>query len=122
MKCKLFKKQVEKEILIELLNNICDDKNESKYLVNNAAYKKGIMFNHIQSFYNKLTEYYHVSKQYYVTRKTTYKSFITILRQLCKYFDVTYLSQIKYIKSNYEIMYHIDMTASLDSSTSGNDD
>ena len=80
------------------------------------------MFNHIQSFYDKLLEYYHVSKQYYVTRKMTYKSFITVLRQLCKYFGLTYSSQIKYIKSNYEIIYHIDMTSSLDSSTLGNDD
>ena len=41
--------------------------------------------------------------------KLTYNSFTTIIRQICKYNQITYTSQIKYDKSTYEIVYYIYM-------------
>ena len=55
----------------------------------------------------KIKNHYFPSKQNYVTRKMTYKNFITILRQICKYHHIPFTSTIKYDKSTYDISYSI---------------
>ena len=37
----------------------------------------------------------------------TYKNLITIIRQICKYNNIPFTSDIKYSKSKYEITYFI---------------
>ena len=57
----IFKKQVPKELLFKLLDNITN-KTEKYYLINTYAYKKGIFNNNIESFLVECKPYYHLSK------------------------------------------------------------
>jgi hypothetical protein len=102
----IFRKTFPKEDLIALLDDICI-KTEKYYILNNDSYKKGNYTNSIPPFINGCRQYYHVSKQKYVDRKHTYKSFMTIIRQICKLHEIIYTSDIKYDKSKYDIVYHI---------------
>ena len=101
-----FKKQIPKELLFKLLDNI-SIKNEKYYLLNTTAYKKGLFINNIESFLVECKPYYHLSKQKSIENKLTYNSFNTILRQICNNNNITHTSQIKYDKSTYEIVHYI---------------
>lgn len=106
MKSQIFKKFPSKEILYDLLNKICT-KNDNHYIFNKISYKKGEFLQLLYPFCQSLIEYYHVSKQFYITRKLTYSSFVTIIRQLCRQNNINYASKISYINSNYDIIYYI---------------
>jgi len=101
-----FKNQIPTELLFELLDNICS-KTDKYYIINNDSYKKGIFTNGINEFFEKCKPYYHLSKQKYLERKLTYNVFTTVLRQICNFNKITYTSQIKYDKSNYNIIYYV---------------
>ena len=101
-----FKKQFPIEILLELLDKICL-KNDKYYTINNDSYKKGVFNNDIADFLEACKPYYHLSKQKYLEKKLTYNSFTTVVRQICNFNKITYTSQIKYDKSNYNIIYYI---------------
>lgn len=106
MSTQIFKNDIPIEILYKLLDRICL-KNDKHYIFNTNSYKKGLYDNSIQEFVEYCKPYYHNSKKKYLERKLTYNSFSTILRQICNYNKVTYTSQIKYDKSNYDIIYYI---------------
>ena len=82
-----------------LLNN--------KYILSKASYKKGLIQNTIQPFLDKIKNNYYPSKQFYITRISNYKHFITVIRQICKYYHIPFVSDIKYSNSKYEIIYTI---------------
>jgi hypothetical protein len=100
----IFKKIVPKEMLFDLLNKICL-KTEKYYLFDINAYRKLIFYNLHVEFFENLKEYYHYGKQFYLERKIKYNSFTTIIRQICKYCNIMYTSQIKYNESKYNIDY-----------------
>jgi hypothetical protein len=104
--CQIFKSPVPTIMLTELLQKIAV-KHNNKYIFNKNAYKKGLFDNSIQEFIEKCKPYYHLSKQIYLDKKLTYNVITTIIRQICKYNNVTFTSQIKYDKSVYEIVYYI---------------
>jgi hypothetical protein len=104
-----FKNQIPTELLFELLDNICS-KTDKYYIINNDSYKKGIFTNTISEFFEKCKPYYHLSKQKYLERKLAYNTFTTVLRQICNFNKITYTSQIKYDKSNYNIIYYVYFT------------
>ena len=106
MSLQIFKRQVPNELLIKLLNNIAI-KNDKCYVLNNNSYKKGIFNDIISTFISECIPYYQISKRKYLERKLTYNSFITIIRQICNFNKITYKSQLKYDKSNYDIIYYI---------------
>ena len=106
MNSQIFKNLISKEILLDLLDKICI-KNEKYYILNKTSYKKGEYLNILAPFNEILLPYYHISKQYYITRKQNYKSFITIIRQLCRLMNISYTSKIIYNKSTYDIIYYI---------------
>ena len=56
---------------------------------------------------DNLKKYYFKSKHHYLERDSTYKNFVTIVRQICKYHHIPFTSDIKYSKSKYEIKYFI---------------
>jgi hypothetical protein len=101
-----FKKPFPKELLLELLENICI-KTDKYYIINHDAYKKGVFNDSIVGFLEKCKPFYHLSKQKYLERKLTYNSFTTIVRQICNFNKITYTSQIKYNKSDYNIVYYV---------------
>ena len=106
MSNQIFKKNVPNEMLFNLLNIICA-KNEKHYILNNEAFKRGVFQESIQNFLTECNTYYHISKKKYLEKKLTYNSFTTVLRQICNFNNITYTSQIKYDKSNYDIFYYI---------------
>ena len=106
MSTQIFKKNVPNELLFTLLDSICA-KNEKHYVLNNESFKRGMFQESISKFFDECNKYYHISKKKYLERKLTYNSFITVLRQICNFNNITYTSQIKYDKSNYDIIYSI---------------
>jgi hypothetical protein len=106
MSNQIFKNKVPDEILINLLSKICI-KNDNHFILNNISFKKGLYDNSIEEFFEIIKPCYHASKKKYLERKLTYNSFTTILRQICNFNKITYTSQIKYDKSEYDIVYYI---------------
>jgi len=106
MSTQIFKNKIPNEIFFQFLESICF-KTEKYYLLNNAAFKKGLLNDISTHFFEKCKPYYHNSKQKYLECKDTYKKLTTVLRQICNYNKITYTSQIKYEKSTYDIVYYI---------------
>jgi|UniRef100_A0A6C0HC84 hypothetical protein len=106
MSTQIFKKQIPNDTFIALLEDIAL-KTEKYYIVNNESYKRGLFTTSIPTFIEYCKPFYHISKQKYLERKLTYNSFTTILRQICNFNKMKYTSQIKYDKSNYDIIYYI---------------
>lgn len=106
MSSQIFKKDFPVHLLYNILEIICT-KHDKCFVFNHDAYKKGIYFNLLAPFLEDCQEYYHVSKRTYLERKLTYNSFTTVLRQICNFKQLKYTSQIKYDKSNYDIIYYI---------------
>ena len=106
MSTQIFKNQIPTNIFFELLDKICL-KNEKHYIFNIDSFKKGIYNEEIQKFIILCNPYYHISKRKYLERKLTHNSFTTILRQICKFNNIKYTSEIKYDKSSYDIVYYI---------------
>lgn len=106
MSTQIFKNKIPNEIVLDMLHNTCI-KTEKYYLFNNNAFKKGIVNNSIPEFLEIIKSYYHLSKQKYVEGDISYKKLTTILRQICNFNKIIYVSKIKYEKSFYEIHYYI---------------
>lgn len=106
MTSQIFKTKPDKNLLYQLLEHICEP-HDKTYVVDNVAFKRGLMFNKIVEYTNKVERYYYESKKFYLQRKMTYKYFLTIIRQMCKSNEIDYSMNIKYNKSSYEIIYHI---------------
>jgi hypothetical protein len=106
MSKQIFKNSPPIDILFTLLNKIAF-KNEGYFILNKVAFKKAVYNNLVIEFLESLKPYYHKSKVKYVEKHTNYNSFVTVIRQLCNYYNVVYKSVIKYDKSTYEIVYYI---------------
>lgn len=106
MSTQIFKNQIPNNLFFNLLDKICL-KNEKHYIFNIDSFKKGIYSEDIQNFIILCNPYYHISKRKYLERKLTHNSFTTILRQICKFNNIKYTSEIKYDKSTYDIVYYI---------------
>jgi hypothetical protein len=106
MSSQIFKNKIPNDELLQLLEDIAI-KTDKCYIINNIAYKKGIFNDAIPRFLEKCKPYYYISKRVYLERKLNYNAFITILRQICNFNKITYTSQIKYDKSQYDIIYYI---------------
>ena len=106
MTSQIFKNNIPNDIVFKILEDI-SIKTDKYYIINNNSYKKGVFNETIPVFLEECKPYYHISKRKYVERKSTYNSFITVLRQICNYNKITYTSQIKYDRSKYDIIYHV---------------
>ena len=106
MNNQIFKAIPDNKLFFDLLDKICI-KNDKYFLIDRIAYKKGLLSNDINLFFNNLLDSYYSSKKYYLTRELTYNSFLTVVRQLCKINTISFTSKIKYNKSKYEIVYYI---------------
>ena len=107
MSSQIFKKAYPKEKdLFEFLDKYAEKKNKYYYFTK-TSFKKAIFDKAIALGAMILKDYYHLSKHKYLDKIQTYRSFITIIRQICKYHHISFTSKIKYDKSNYEIVYYI---------------
>jgi hypothetical protein len=106
MSTQIFKNMIPSEKIFHLLDLLCI-KNDKHYIFDTNSFKKGVFIEEINNFIEECKPYYHISKRKYLEKKITYNSFTTILRQICNFNKIIYTSQIKYDKSNYEIIYYV---------------
>jgi len=106
MSSQIFKQQIPTDLLFSLLE-LVTIKNDKHYTFDVISFKKGVFSQIIADFLIKCKPYYYASKYKYIDRKLTYNSFTTILLQICNYNKIVYTSQIKYDKSDYNIVYYI---------------
>jgi hypothetical protein len=106
MSSQIFKNKIPNELLFSLLENICL-KTDKYYIFNNDSFKKGIYKGLFDDFIETCRPYYFTSKYKYLNKNITVKSFVTIMRQICKSNSIVYTSQIKYEKSSYDIFYYV---------------
>ena len=106
MSTQIFKNKIPSSILFNLLDNMCL-KNDKHYILNLESFKKGVYNNKIGEFIEECKPYYHISKHKYLDKKITFNSFTTILRQICNFNKIQYVSKIQYDKSLYNIIYYI---------------
>ena len=108
MDSQLFKTKIPLQLLYDILDKISQTQTHSMYVFDLIAFKKGMFNNHIVPFFELCRPYYHISKQKFVnTKKITFNTFATVVRQICNLHDILYETQIKYNKSQYEIVYSI---------------
>ena len=103
-------------ILYDISNNILYNfldiyciKEDNFYIINKYIYKQYEFNNKISEFYNILKHFYYNNKKIYLEREINYKNLITIIRQICKKNNIIYFKKIKYDKSNYNIVYYIQI-------------
>ena len=106
MSKQIFKSIVPKELLIVLLDKICE-KNGTSYIMDVNSYKRMKFHELHKPFLEELVVHYHWSKRFYAERDFTYQSFMTIIRQLCRLHSLTIDSNIRYGDSTYAIEYMI---------------
>lgn len=106
MSTQIFKNMIPSEKIFSLLELLCI-KNNKYYLFDFISFKKGMFTEEINKFLQECKPYYHISKRKYLEKEITYNSFTTVLRQICNFNKIIFTSQIKYDKSNYEIVYFI---------------
>lgn len=106
MPSQIFKNIIPNNLLFELLDKICI-KNEKYYIFNSNSYKKGVYREDIQNFIENCKPFYHISKRKYLEKKLSYNTFTTILRQICNFNKITYISKMVYSNSTYEIVYYV---------------
>ena len=99
----VFKYIVPITILTELLDKICEPGEE--YVIDNNAYKRMKFHGYHSPFLETLAPYYHFSKRFYVERDITYTTFMTIVRQICRIWDIEVRSTLHYGDSIYAITY-----------------
>ena len=110
----LFKHKINKDMIIHFILKYCQTEKKNEYLFNTIAYKKMIYDNALENIVEELKKCYHKSKLFYIERDMTYKNFLTILRQVCKYLNISYDSNIVYNKSKYTINYTIFLDNHID--------
>ncbi len=106
MSSQIFKTDISKNVLFDFLENN-SIKTNKYYLINSLTFKKSQLNNSVTTFFNGIEKYYHKSKRYYINREITYARFITVIRQICKFTNVSFNSKINYSNSNYNIYYYI---------------
>jgi len=121
MNIQIFKTKIPDSLVFQLLEAIAIKGTETNtntgintntnvvYTINKNVYKKGVFNSKIAEFYEACKPYYHISKRKYLDKKMSYNSFITVIRQICNSNKITYTSQIKYDKSDYDIVYCISL-------------
>ena len=102
----IFQSSYPKKDFFEFLDIFCEKK-DKQYLFSKESFKRIKLEEQAQPFCDNLKKYIFKSKYHYLEREKTYKNFVTIIRQICKYHHIPFTSNIKYSKSKYEIKYFI---------------
>ena len=110
MSNQIFKKKPPKKIIYDFLNKYAIKNNTKYFYVSKIIFRQANLNDDIENFCKDMNEFYHNSKKYYTEREQSYKTFMTIVRQICKYHHIPFTSKIKYDKSLYQIDYYIYLT------------
>jgi len=104
----IFKSSVPIEVLTNFLQRVCVQE-QNAYIFDKSSYKRGNINNAISDLYKECINYYHESKMHYITKTLTYKTLVTVVRQICNVNGIKYDSKMVYSKSKYEIVYFIHL-------------
>jgi len=102
----IFQNVYPKNHFFPFLSQFCEF-NKNQYIFSKESFKRIKLQKEEIIFCENLKKYYFPSKHHYLEREKTYKNFVTIIRQICKYLHIPFTSDIKYSKSKYEIKYFI---------------
>lgn len=102
-----FKEPFPKTLVFDFLEKYCE-KISKCYIFTKLSFQLANQNGDIQQFTDRIKPHYYKSKKKYAEREQTYTSFMTIIRQMCRYHNIGYSSKIKYIKSYYEMVYFIN--------------
>ena len=106
----IFKTKIPNCVLFDLLDVVCEI--EKNYYIINKSTFKNIQKNYLSSFIERCEEHYSkMGKKYLNVSK--YKSFLTIVRQICNANGIDFFYKVKYIHSTYEIVYYIQKDTGL---------
>ena len=98
-------KHLKKDVVLDILKSICQP--YVNYIKFNKYYhKKLLLENKLSEIFNRLKPYYFASKHNYL-KNESYNGVVTVIRQLCKLFNIPYTSKIIYNKSKYIIEYYV---------------
>lgn len=101
----IFKEYVPYAYVLFIIQSLCNQENKY-YFINDFIFKQNIFNNKISGILDELKNYYYTKKLKYIENGIKYKGLITILRQLCKLWNIKYTSKIKYNKNKYSIEYY----------------
>jgi hypothetical protein len=82
---------------------------ETKIFFNKETYKRSKLNNSLENFLHFIKPYYYSSKVKYIDECNNYKKLSTIIRQICNLHKIDYENKVKYILSNYEKEYIINL-------------
>ena len=102
----LIKENIPVYIMLVFLDLYCERTNTG-HVFNRDAYKRAALRGGVDRLTKSLREYYHVSKQYYLVRKHSFKTVATLMRQLCRHFQIPYATTIVYGGPKYSTVYMI---------------
>lgn len=109
MKTQIIKYDIDINLVTELLLKL--GYISTSYLIIDKETIQSCIFNDVSYLNSVLTilkeKNYHTSKYYYLERDMSYKSLITIIRQILKYKQIDYFTKIKYVNSSYFTQYFI---------------
>jgi len=106
MQHQLFKRLPPRKILFDFLNECCAFESDG-YILEISNYKSALLKGKIQPFILEIRPFYHTSKLFYIEKANNFKSFVTIIRQLCKLYNIPINSKLLFSKSSYTIKYKI---------------
>jgi hypothetical protein len=82
---------------------------ETEIFFNKETYKRSKLNNSLEIFLHFIKPYYYSSKVKYIDECNNYKKLSTIIRQICNLHKIYYENKVKYILSNYEKEYIINL-------------
>ena len=102
----------QKEPPFDILNNMLQrfaDKERDKYIVDYVTYKRIVFHDYHYKWLFDLRGYYYKSKAFYVTRPFSFTSFVNVVRQLCKVFNIKYEYSCDPKQSYHRLKYTLEM-------------
>ena len=102
----LVKTDIPVYIMLVFLDLYCDQ-TSTGHIFNRDAYKRAALRGGVERLTKALSRYYHSSKQYYLIRKHSFKTVATLMRQLCRHFQIPYATTIVYGGPSYSTVYMI---------------
>lgn len=103
----IFKEPIPRTILFDFLEHTTE-RDWDHYVFDSIAFRRANYNSFISEFIEKCRPYYHQAKQkHYLDKTMTYKTFVTILRQICNFNNIPYINKTIYVHSKHEIIYWI---------------
>ena len=107
MRGQVFHKPVPQYLLWQFLQTIQAYDYGSYLVVCNDQFKRAKLQNVLNPFLVQMQDYYLPSKRHFIDKTMSFYKLMTILRQICNANGIVYERKMKYVKSSYEILYHL---------------